>query len=93
MKTVMTTKLSFTLQILSLSRKTDSQMPNIKPLSALAEGFSEFFYRKIAKIMDKLKLNVSTQKPSKYFKEEHQRDMSMCIFMPVFHMDVIEMVK
>ena len=44
-----------------LFRKTDSPMPNIKPLSALAEGFSEFFYTKIAKIMDKLKLNVSTQ--------------------------------
>ena len=32
-----------------LFRKTDSPMPNIKRLSALAEGFSEFFYTKIAK--------------------------------------------
>ena len=32
-----------------LFRKTDSPMPNIKPLSALVEGFSEFFYTRIAK--------------------------------------------
>ena len=31
-------------------------MSNIKPQSALAEGFSEFFYTEIAKIVDKLKL-------------------------------------
>ena len=75
-----------------LFRKTYSPMPNIKPLSALAEGFSEFFCTKIAKIMDKLKLNVSTQNSSKYIEEEHQTDMPMHIFMPVFHTDVTKMV-
>ena len=82
-------KITFSL----LFRKTDSPMPNIKPLSALAEGFSEFFYTKIAKIMDKLKLNVYTQNPSKYIKEEYQTDKQICIFMQAFHADVIELVK
>ena len=68
-------------------------MSTIKPLSALAEGFSQFFYTKIAKIMDKLKLNISTQNPNKYIKEEYETDKQMHIFMPVFHMDVIDMVK
>ena len=76
-----------------LFRKTDSPMPNIKPLSALAEGFSEFIYTKIAKIIDTIKLNMSTQNPRKYIKEEYQAEKQMYIFMPVFHMDVIEMVK
>ena len=44
-----------------LFRKSDSPMPDIKPLSTLAEGFNEFFYIKITKIMDKFKLNVYTQ--------------------------------
>ena len=43
--------------------------------------------------MDKLKLNVSTQNPSKYIEEEYQTDKWMHIFMPVYHTDVIEMVK
>ena len=43
--------------------------------------------------MDKLKLNVSTQNPSKYIEKEYQTDKQMHIFMPVFHMDAIEMVK
>ena len=43
--------------------------------------------------MDKLMLNVSTQNPSKYIEEKYQTDNQMCIFMPVFHMDVIERVK
>ena len=68
-------------------------MPNIKTLAALAEGLSEFFYTKIAKIMDKLKLNVSTQNPSKYMEEEYLTDKRMGIFMLVSHMDDIEMVK
>ena len=47
-----------------LFRKSDSPMPDIKPLSTLAEDLNEFFYIKIAKIMDKFKFNVSTQNPS-----------------------------
>ena len=50
-------------------------MPDIKPLSTLAEGFNEFFYINIAKIKDKLMLNVSTQNPSKYIEDEYQTDM------------------
>ena len=49
-------------------------MPDIKPLSTLAEGFNEFFYIKIAKIMDKLKLNVYTQNPRKYIADKYQID-------------------
>ena len=68
-------------------------MPDIKPLSTLAEGFNEFFYIKIAKIMDKFKFNVSTQNPSKYIEDEYQTDKRIGILMPVSHMDVINMVK
>ena len=53
-----------------LFRKSDSRMPDIKPLSTLVGGFNELFYIKIAKFMDKLKLNVSTQNPSKYIEDE-----------------------
>ena len=35
-----------------LFRKSDSPMPDIKTLSTVAEGFNEFFYIKIGKIMD-----------------------------------------
>ena len=68
-------------------------MPDIKPLSTLAEGFNEFFYIKIAKIVDKLKLNVSTQNPSKYIEDEYQTDKRIGVLMPVSQMDVIDMVK
>ena len=53
-----------------LFRKSDSPMPDIKPLSILAEGFNEFFYIKIAKIMDKLKLNVSTHNPNNFIEDK-----------------------
>ena len=77
-----------------LFRKSpDSPKPDIKPLSTLAEGFNEFFYIKIAKIMDKFKLNVSTQNPSKYIEDEYQMENRIGILMPVSHMDVINMVK
>ena len=36
---------------------------------------------------------MSTQNPSIYIEEEYQKDKQMCIFMPVFHTDIIEMVK
>ena len=68
-------------------------MPDIKPLSTLAEGFNEFFYIKIAKIMDKPKLNVSTQNPSKYIEDEYQTGKRIGVLMPVSHMDVKDMVK
>ena len=93
MKTIMTTKLSSTSQIPSCLEKLIHQCQTSKPLSALAEGFSEFLYTKIEKLTDKLKLNMSTQNPSKYIKEEYQTDKQMHIFIPVFHTDVIEIVK
>ena len=68
-----------------LFRKTDSPIPHIKPLSAPAEGFSEFFYTKIAKIMDKLKLNVSTQNPSKYIRGIPDRQVNMYLYASVPH--------
>ena len=68
-------------------------MPDIKPLSTLAEDFNEFFYIKIAKIMAKFKLNVSTQNPSKYIEDEYQTDKRIGILMPVSHVDVINMLK
>ena len=52
-----------------LFRKSDSPMPDIKPLSILAECFNEFFYIKIAKIMDNLKLNVSTHNHNKFIED------------------------
>ena len=58
-----------------LFRKSDSPMPDIKPLSTLAEGFNEFFYIKIAKIMDKFKLNVSAHNPSKYIEDKYQMEI------------------
>ena len=68
-------------------------MPDIKPLSILAKGFNEFFYIKIAKIMDKLKLNVSTHNHNKCIEDEYQTEKRIGILMPVSHMDVINMVK
>ena len=68
-------------------------MPDIKPLSLLVEGFNEFFYTKIAKIMDKLKLNVPTHNPNKFIEDEYQTEMKIGILMSVSHMDVINMVK
>ena len=68
-------------------------MPDIKPLSTLVEGFYEFFYIKIAKIMDKFKISVSTQNPSKYIEDEYQTGKRIGILTPVSHMDVINMVK
>ena len=68
-------------------------MPDIKPLSLLAEGFNEFIYTKIAKIIDKLKLNVPTHNPNKYIKDEYQTEKRVGILVPVSHMDVINMVK
>ena len=76
-----------------LFRKSDSPIPDMKPLSTLAEGFNEFFYIKIAKIMDKFKINVSTQNPSKYIEDEYQTENRIGILMTVSHMDVINMVK
>ena len=68
-------------------------MPDIKPLSTLAEGFNEFFYIKIAKIMDKFKPNVSTWNPNKYIEDEYQTDKRIGVLAPVSHMNVINMVK
>ena len=76
-----------------LFRKSESPMPDIKPLSLLMEGFNEFFYIKIAKIMDKFKLNVPTHNPNKFIEDEYQTEMKIGILMPVSYMDVINMVK
>ena len=43
--------------------------------------------------MNKFKLNVSTQNPSKYIEDEYQMENRIGIIMPVSHMDVINMVK
>ena len=40
-----------------LFRKSESPIPDFKPLSLLVEGFNEFFHAKIAKFMDRFKLN------------------------------------
>ena len=74
-------------------RNSDSPMPDIKPLSTLAEGFNEYFYIKIAETMDKFKLKVSTQNPSKYVEDEYQTHKRIGILSPVSHMDVINMVN
>ena len=76
-----------------LFRKSDSPMPDIKPLSLLVEGFNKFYYTKIAKIMDKLKLNEPTQNPNKFIEDEYQTEKRIGILVPVSHMDVINMVK
>ena len=68
-------------------------MPDIKPLSLLADGFNEFLYTKIAKIMDKLKLNVPTHNPNKFIEDEYQTEKRIGILVPMSHMDVINMVK
>ena len=43
--------------------------------------------------MDKLKLNASTQNPSKYIEDEYQTDKRIGVLMPVSHMDVTDMVN
>ena len=86
-------KAIFNITYSLLFRKSDSPIPDIKPLSTLAEGFNEFCYIKIAMIMDKLKLNVSAKNPSKYIEDEYQTDKRIGVIMPVFHMGVVDMVK
>ena len=76
-----------------LFRKSESLVPDIKPVLLLVEGFNEFFYTKIVKIMDKLKLNALTHTPNKFIEDEYQTEMKMGILTPVSYMDVINMVK
>ena len=62
-------------------------------MSLLVEGFNEFFYTKIVKIMDKLKLNALTHNPNKFIEDEYQTEMKIGILTPVSYMDVINMVE
>ena len=72
MKTMMTTKLSSTLQILSCLEKLTHQCQTSSLCQLWQKVLVNSSYTKITKIMDKLKLNMPTQNPSKYIKEEYQ---------------------
>ena len=76
-----------------LFRKSESPIPDVRPLSLLAEGFNEFFHAKIAKIMDRLKLNQQTQNPNKFIEDGYQTELRIGTLTPVSYMDVINMVK
>ena len=76
-----------------LFRKSESPIPDIKPLSLLVEGFNKFFHAKIAKIMDRLKLNQKTHNPNKLIEEGYQTELRLGTLTLVSYMDVINMVK
>ena len=70
-----------------------SPIPDVRPLSSLAEGFNEFFHAKIAKIMDRLKLNKKTHNPNKLIEDGYLTELRIGTLTPVSYMDVINMVK
>ena len=74
-------------------RKSESPIPDIKPLSLLVEGFNKFLHAKIAKIMDRLKLNQKTHNPNKLIEDGYQTELRIGTLTPVSYMDVINMVK
>ena len=77
-----------------LFRKSKSPTPDIKPLPLLVEGFNEFFHAKIAKIMDRLKLNQKkTHNPNKLIEDGYQTELRIGTLTLVSYMDVINMVK
>ena len=93
MKTIMTIKLSTILQIHCYSGNQRHQYLTSSLCPLLVEEFNEFFYTKIAKIMDKLRLNALTHNPNKFIEDEYQTEMKIGILTPVSYMDVINMVK
>ena len=76
-----------------LFRKSESPIPDIKPLSLLVEEFNEFFHAKIVKIMERLKLNQKTHNPNKLTEDGYQTELRIGTLTSVSYMDVINMVK
>ena len=82
-----------TLQTHYCSGNQSHPIPDIKPLSLLVEGFNEFLHAKIAKIMDRLKLNQKTHNPNKLIEDGCQTELRIGTLTSVSYMDVINMVK
>ena len=76
-----------------LFRKSESPIPDVRPVLLLAEGFNKFFHAKIAKIMNSFKPNQKTQNPNKLIEDGFQTELRMGTLTLVSYMDVINMVK
>ena len=79
-----------------LFRKQDSPLPEIHPLSVLAEDFSEFFEGKIDKIMLDLEAkrrSITTDQYHHFIKDEFKISVRMPNFAPVFNDDIKEVIR
>ena len=74
-----------------LFRKQESALPPTRPISVLAEDFSEFFQTKIDNIIEKL-CEKTTDLDNRYIETNFQRDCRLNKFTPVLQSDVKEIV-
>ena len=78
-----------------LFRKQESPLPSITPATALADGFSDFFTRKIDKIMSHLKTQLVVNK----INPEEKNETTFCTdkrfksFMLIFHCNIESLMK
>ena len=75
-----------------LFRKQESILPLTRPISVIAEDFSEFFQTKIDNIIEKLR-EKATVLDNKYIETNFQTNCRMNKFTPVLHSDVKEIVS
>ena len=79
-----------------LFRKEDSPLPEICPLSVLAEDFSEFFEGKIDKIMLDLEAkcrSIITDQYHHFIEDEFKISGRMPNFTPVFSDNIKEVIR
>ena len=79
-----------------LFRKQDSPLPNITPLSVLAENFSEFFEGKIDRIILDLETKrklIATNQYHHFIENEFKTTNRMPNFTPVSIDDINEIIK
>ena len=79
-----------------LFRKQDSPLPEISPLSVLAEDFSEFFEGKIDKIILDLEAkcrSITTDQYHHFIEGEFKPDDRMPNLTPVFNDDIKEVIR
>ena len=76
--------------------KQDSPLPEICPLSVLAEDFSEFFEGKIDKIMLGLEAkcrSITTDQYHHFIEDEFKISSRIPYFTPVFNDDIKEVIR
>ena len=74
-----------------LFRKQESALPLTRPISVLAEDFSEFFQTKIDNIIEKLH-EKATDLDNRHIETNFQRNCRLNKFTPVLQIDVKEIV-